>query len=115
MSMFTDTVQSGVERALDAVAMRQRVTADNIANAMTPGYGAQRVDFEASLSAAMRSGEPEHAPVTVRGTGDAGRLDRNNVNLEQELQKEMRTGLQYQSLVEAANHKLGLLRTAIGG
>lgn len=113
MSLFTDTVQGGVERALDAVSLRQRVTGDNIANAMTPGYGAQRVDFEASLSAAMRSGRPGEAPMTVRGTGEAARLDGNNV--EQEMAEEMRSGLQYQALVEAANHKLGLLKTAIQG
>lgn len=111
MSIFTDRVQATVERALDGAALRQRVTADNIANAMTPGYRAQRVDFEASLSAALRAGRPDSATIAVRDSGGAAKLDGNNVNLEEEMTG--RNSLHYQALIEAANHKLGLLRTAM--
>jgi flagellar basal-body rod protein FlgB len=111
--MFTDGVTSGLERALSAVSLRQRVTADNLANTMTPGYTAKRVDFEASLGAAMQAGRPNDVAVTIRRTTDAAKLDGNNVNIEEEVTEQLRTGLQYQALVEAANHKLGLLKTAI--
>lgn len=111
--MFTDRVESGIERALQGASLRQRVTADNLANAMTPGYTARRVDFETSLGEAMRSGRPGDAAVTLRRTTDAPKLDGNNVAVEDEVIEQQRTGLQYQALVEAANHKLGLLKTAI--
>lgn len=113
MTLFTDPVQSGIERALVGVSLRERVTADNIANAMTPGFRAQRVDFESSLAQAMRAGRPDRAAITIRDTADAGKLDGNNVNLEDEVSEQTRGGLQYQALVAAANHKLGLLKTAI--
>lgn len=113
MTLFTDRVESGIERALQGVSMRQRVTADNLANAMTPGYTAKRVAFEAQLGEAMRTGRAASAPVSVEHTTDAPKLDGNNVNIEQEVIEQQRTGLQYQALVEAANHKLGLLKTAI--
>ena len=112
-TVFTDRVESGIERALKGVSMRQKVTADNLANAMTPGYTARRVDFEASLGEAMRSGRPGSAEITLRRTTDAAKLDGNNVSLDEEVIEQQRTGMQYQALVEAANHKLGLLKTAI--
>ena len=115
MTLFTDRVQSTVERALDGTALRQKVTADNIANAMTPGYRAKRVDFEASLASALKAGRPEGAAPVVRDSGAGARLDGNSVRIEDEVQDQMKTGLTYQALVEAANHKLGLLRTAIEG
>jgi len=115
MSLFTDPVQSAVERALDGTALRQRVTADNIANAMTPGYRAQRVRFEAALGRALDAGRPEAAVVQVHDSGAVARLDGNNVAMEDEVVDQVKTGLQYQALVEAASHKLGLLRIAIEG
>lgn len=115
MSIFTDRVQATVERALDSSQLRQKVTADNIANAMTPGYRAQRVDFEASLASALRAGRPEDGRAVVRDSGGAPRLDGNSVRIEDEVREQMKTGLQYQALVEAASHKLALLRTAIEG
>ena len=113
MTLFTDRVESGIERALTAVSLRQRVTADNLANAMTPGYTAQRVDFESSLSAALEAGRPQDATPTVVDSTEAAKLDGNNVDVEVEVTEQQRTGLQYTSLVEAANMKLGLLKTAI--
>ncbi len=113
--MFTDRVESGIERALSGVALRQRVTAHNLANAMTPGFTAQRVDFESSLAEAMSQGRPASAPLTVSRTTEAAKLDGNNVDVEVEVTEQQRSGLQYQALVAAANHKLGLLRTAIEG
>ena len=115
MTLFTDRVESGIERALSAVALRQRVTADNLANALTPGYTAQRVEFEASLSAAMGSGRPEQAQPTVVNSTAGRKLDGNNVDVEVEVTEQQRSALQYTALVEAANAKLGLLKTAIEG
>jgi len=114
MTLFTDRVESGIERALTAVSLRQRVTADNLANAMTPGYTAQRVDFEGSLSAALQAGRPQEALATVVDSTEAAKADGNNVDVEVEVTEQQRTGLQYAALVEAANMKLGLLKTAIG-
>ncbi len=115
MTLFTDRVQSGIEHALSGTSMRQRVTADNLANAMTPGYAAQRVEFEGSLASALRAGRPETMATTVRSSTQAPKLDGNNVDVEEEVTEQLRTGLQYQALVEAATHKLALLRTAIEG
>ena len=62
MTLFTDRVTAGIESALDSVSLRQRVTADNIANMNTPGFKASRVEFENSLASAMAS---IHVPWTL--------------------------------------------------
>jgi len=56
--------QQALTLALDAASLRQQAIAANIANASTPGYARQRVDFEDQLDAARRS-------LSTRGTVDA--------------------------------------------
>lgn len=77
-----------LERYLDLVALRQRVTASNIANADTPGYRAREVDFRFEVESLMNQVAPQRpfAGITVRESwaGDV-RNDGNNVSLEREL------------------------------
>ena len=102
MTLFTAPGQGALERALDGVALRQRVTAQNIANVMTPGYQAQQVSFENSLSAALE------AP-----TGGQNNANGNNVDLAGESASLMRSDLQYQALVQAASFRYTLLHDAV--
>ena len=52
-----DAVSSVLATALDGLATRQNVIADNIANVDTPGFRARAVDFESNLAAALQRGE----------------------------------------------------------
>jgi flagellar basal-body rod protein FlgB len=115
MALFTDRVTGAVEAGLDAVALRQRVIADNIANAETPGFRARRVTFEQSLAAALEAGTPEAATAAIVDAGTEPNGVGNTVQLEQEVAGLVKSGLQYDALVAALNYKLGLLRTAIEG
>jgi flagellar basal-body rod protein FlgB len=65
---------------MDLVSMRQKLVASNIANADTPGYKTQDVDFESSLASLMDGATPH--PTTVNGL--ATRNDGNNVDLDRE-------------------------------
>ena len=114
MELFTDTVTSAVERALDGVSQRQRVTANNIANVATPGFRASRVAFEEDLADAVRRGAPGQSNSSVVDAGTPARADGNNVSLEDETQIMITSGLQYQALVQALNYKLSVIRSAIG-
>jgi flagellar basal-body rod protein FlgB len=115
MSMFDDGASLAIGRALDGVSLRQRVTADNIANVMTPGFQAQRVDFENSLASAISAGDPTAAQASVSETADASREDGNNVDIESETSSLMRSGVQYQALAQAMSFKFSVLHTAIKG
>ena len=49
--LINDSAIRTLRTALNGLSMRQRATADNIANLNTPGYKAARVSFEDSLAA----------------------------------------------------------------
>ena len=114
MTLFTDGVQSALERAMDGVALRQRVSAQNIANVMTPGYRAQQVSFEGDLAAALSTGQdPARASLTVLDGGGASDASGNSVDLATESTSLMKSGLQYEALVQATNYRMSILRTAL--
>ncbi len=113
MTLFTDNVTAAIERGLAGVSERQRVTANNLANAETPGFTAGQVDFEANLADALDKGDPAAAAISLSATGDAPGINGNNVNVAGESTSLIRSGLQYDALVSALNYKLGLLQTAV--
>jgi flagellar basal-body rod protein FlgB len=114
MTLFTDGVQSALERAMDGVMLRQRVAAQNIANVMTPGYQASRVSFEANLAQALQAGgDPGDAALDVVPTGEESDARGNNVDLVGENTALMRSGLQYEALVQAANYRFTVLHKAL--
>lgn len=106
-----DTTTRAAEFALDALAQRRRITADNVANAMTPGYRAQELDFEASLAAAIAGGDVSAARMTTTQTADAPRADGNNVQLDKELAGT--SGLHFEALVQVMNFKHQIFSAAV--
>jgi flagellar basal-body rod protein FlgB len=114
MQLFTDTTTSAIEWALAAQTERQRVISHNVANVNTPGFRAQRLDFEQSLGRALRRENVGRAEWTTTNAGGRVGLNGNDVNLEDETQALMKSSLHYDALVQAMNFKLGALRTAIG-
>lgn len=65
---------------MDLVSMRQKLVASNIANADTPGYKTQDVDFQTAFKSVLDGGTPE--PITVPGL--TTKNDGNNVDLDRE-------------------------------
>ena len=114
MTLFTDGVQSALERAMDGVMLRQRVAAQNVANVMTPGFTAQQVSFEDNLAAALSGGlDPGRASLDVTASSAPADERGNNVDLVSENTTLMRSGLQYEALVQATNYRFTVLKTAL--
>jgi flagellar basal-body rod protein FlgB len=114
-SALTGLTGSLIRMALDGVSMRQLVTANNIANANTPGYAPVRVDFEELLAGAMRDGD-------MRGRLDAGRLAQAvsvdttpgaKVQLDTEAAQMAQDVLHYQALLRALREQMDILQTAV--
>jgi flagellar basal-body rod protein FlgB len=113
----TDSVAAALGSALDGLAMRQRVAADNIANMDTPGFTAATVDFESSLRSALADGqmaETDVLPATATSSAPAG-VNGNNVDLAGETMTAMQSVFQYQLLTRAVGDRYSLITTAIGG
>lgn len=110
---MNDLAMVTARTALRDLAVRQRAISDNIANVETPGYLARKVEFEDALREAVASGDPTEAtPTTVRSLDPTG-VNGNNVSLDDETIALVETNLRYQLMVEAVNHKFGLLRAAL--
>jgi len=98
--------------ALDALALRQRAIADNVANLQTPGYHAQVVRFEDALEHAVRTGSG-HADATVRRSLAPTQLNGNNVNLDEQTTLNIETNLRYELATQAVNGQFSSVRTAM--
>jgi flagellar basal-body rod protein FlgB len=117
VSFATDPVTSVLHSALDGLALRERVIADNIANVDTPGFRASSVDFESSLQAAIADGSvtegrvgaqllPTDTPVGVNG---------NNVDLRKETLGAMQSQFQYQMVSRSVSDHYDLVKTVVQG
>ncbi|HCV42267.1 MAG TPA: flagellar basal body rod protein FlgB [Bacteroidetes bacterium] len=78
ISLFNKTNIPLLGKALDAYALRQKVTASNIANISTVGYRSQTVTFEDELAGALQGSQisgsqtnKSHMPIGVPSPMDA--------------------------------------------
>ncbi len=65
---------------MDLTSMRQKLVSANIANADTPGYKTQDLDFQSSFQSMLSGGSPQPAMVDGLSTKNDG----NNVDLDRE-------------------------------
>ncbi len=108
-----DLTMRAIQASLDGLAARQRLSAENIANAEVPGYLAEKVDFESSLREAIGSGDlSDLALDTTKSLAPTG-LNGNNVNLDEESVSLIDTGLRFQMMTEAMNAKFHILKTSM--
>ena len=106
-----------VEYALDGLAKRGEVRANNLANANTPGYKAGSVDFETNLRASLESGTAPREtamPATTRAQNFPNGKS-NTVSYEDEMVQMTKDNLSNKVLSRVYNHKASLLRTAMRG
>ena len=118
-------------RSLDALALRQRVTANNVANVDTPGFKASEVRFENVLQQAldqqsgvqlamartdgkhMLSGGamgPDLQPRVVQQAGLSLRNDDNSVDIEQQMAMLAETTLRFDAISESLSRRFAMQR-----
>lgn len=96
--------------ALDAAVMRQQVIANNIANANTEGFQAQRISFSMALDAAGPAGG---ASLTPRLEPQVSLSADGAVRLDSEVAAMAQNGAHYQALLKAMNRHLSVLASAV--
>jgi flagellar basal-body rod protein FlgB len=120
-----------LKTALDAYALRQRVSAENVANVQTSGYRSKKVIFEETLKKVQRSRlelasvplHPRSIPIGLPGRSPARVVERksdyhngiNDVNIEEEMVNIARTSLSYSMVAKIARGRIEIIRTAISG
>lgn len=125
-----DRTLDAIAKSLDLRVQRQAVISSNIANAETPGYQAQRLDFEESLQRAldmddapMARTNPTHMtsggevtgvePEIYNNPNNVVREDGNTVDRDAEMFSLSENQIQYNAAIELLKKKVGLLKYSI--
>ncbi len=120
-------------KSMELLKKKHKCIASNIANADTPGYRAQRFEFEKQLQAAVYGSDelplytthPRHIPSAPPSLeeveGRAYRVfwplrnDENSVDVDREMAKLAENQILYNSIAQAFALQVAKLKYAIGG
>lgn len=127
-----DTTFQVLDKVLDLRSQKLQVISSNIANAETPGYAAQRLDFEQKLQEAVSgvgSGpavtHPRHISTGFgkgiesfqaeisREEDTSGIGDGNSVSLDQEMVDLSRNQIRFEAAIQSLNKKFNMLKMVI--
>lgn len=118
-----------MDKAADASWKRESAISNNIANADTPGYKRQDVDFESALKRELGSSKYISLDKKIRGmNGDltgldvstytdssnySYRLDRNNVDVDTEQVELASEQLRYEMLTTSINEEFNRMKLVL--
>jgi flagellar basal-body rod protein FlgB len=103
-----EPVAGQLERYMDLLSTRQKLVASNIANADTPGYHTQDIDFQSEFLNAMGG-----TPRTTEVNGLPVKNDGNNVSLDREARLLAENALRFQVASQLMKSQLRVVRSAI--
>jgi flagellar basal-body rod protein FlgB len=111
-----DTTQLALESAMRGAWLRQTLLTNNVANADTPGYRREDVNFQGALRTALANEEspaqlqfqPQVQPQSATGPGG------NGVNIDQEAALLAENGLDYEAMVHVVGTRNEIMRSAMG-
>jgi flagellar basal-body rod protein FlgB len=106
-----DSLTDSLEQYMNLVSLRQKLVASNIANADTPGYKTQDLDFQASFRSALDGGSPE----TVQVNGLKTKNDGNNVDLDREARMLAENAMRFSVASNLMHSAISQVKAAISG
>jgi len=102
-------------KALDCLMVRAQVSAENIANANTPGYRPLKVTFEDALKKAAGLGPSAVASVQPEIVSTSAGRSGGDMRLDLELVDAGTTAGRYGALIELLNRQLQIQSLAASG
>ena len=103
-----DRLAGQLERYMDLLSARQKLVASNIANADTPGYRTQDIDFQSEFQNAGK-GTPQATAVS----GLVVKNDGNNVSLDREARLLAENALRFNLATNLMRSQISAVRSAI--
>lgn len=119
-----------INKRLAWLSQRQDVLAENVANVNTPGYKARDLKETSFAELLQGTGSAAHLAVTqarhIGGASQAGlykviedksatpTINGNAVDIESELMKVSKTGVDYQFAINLYKKQIGMIKTALG-
>lgn len=104
-----------IVKALDGLTLRQNVTAENLANAGTPGYRPLRLSFEQALADAAARGPDAVASVVPEIERVPAGAEDSEMRLDAELATASSTALRYAALIDLLNREMQVEALAVRG
>jgi flagellar basal-body rod protein FlgB len=112
---LVDSTQQLLEAAMRGAWQRETALTNNVANANTPGYQRQEVNFESTLQSAMNTGSsPEELEFQAERLPEQPGPNGTPVSIDEESAKLAENGLDYQALTDVAGTRNTIIRSAIG-
>jgi flagellar basal-body rod protein FlgB len=111
-----DTTQMALEAGMRGAWLRQTLLTNNVANAETPGYQREDVNFQGALRSALAGGDSALEQVQFQPEvqpGSAG-PEGNGVNVDQESAQLAENGLEYEAMTQVLGARESTLRSAMG-
>jgi flagellar basal-body rod protein FlgB len=103
-----NAIAGRLENYMDLLSARQKLVATNIANADTPGYETQDLDFQSELlNATGGKGRAVNVP------GLQVKNDGNNVNLDREARLLSENALRFQMASQLMKSQIRIVRSAV--
>ena len=103
-----DAIAGQLERYMDLLSARQKLVANNIANADTPGYQTQDVDFQTEFMNATGG-----AARAMNVPGLQVKNDGNNVSLDREARLLSENALRFQVASQLMKSQIRIVRSAV--
>jgi len=101
-------VAGNIEHYMDLLSARQKLVASNIANADTPGYRTQDIDFRAEFDREVSS-----APHIMEPDGFPIKPDGNNVDIDRESRLLSENALRFAVASNLVRSQIHQIRSAI--
>ncbi|MFD1387940.1 flagellar basal body rod protein FlgB [Oceanobacillus sp. FSL W7-1293] len=128
MDLFSGTI-GNLENSIQYASAKNNVISNNISNADTPNYKAEKVSFKSALENEMSGlqarttnerhlnfGEEENRPYRiVKDASTTYNHNGNNVDIDKEMSELAKNQIYYNSLIDRMNGKFSSLQSVIRG
>lgn len=102
---------ANLERYMDLLSARQKLVASNIANADTPGYQTQDIDFQFEYMSLVKGQQPQ----TIDAQDLKQKSDGNNVNIDREARLLAENQMRFNLASTLLRGQLKMVQQAIQG
>jgi len=106
-----EAVTAPLERYMDLLSTRQKLAAANIANADTPGYKAQDIDFQFEFMTIANGEQPQIIPAQNLTT----KSDGNNVDVDHEARMLAENAMRFNVASTLVQGQIKTIQQAITG
>lgn len=121
IELLSGLTENVLKKGLDASALRQRVTAQNVSNINTPGFKRSTVSFEENLNHALKQKDSLNRRVSVgevnarvvKDQRTTMRSDQNNVDIDIEMLTLSSNQIKYNSMIQLLSDRYGMMRYVI--